>query len=164
MLVLADEAHGTHFYFHDELPAGAMQLGADMAAVSIHKTGGSLTQSAMLLMNDERLHTDHVRVVINLTQTTSASYLLMASLDIARRALALDGHAMFSRVLEMADYARTEIIGIGGWDVFTNALTSHPAAYAFDRTKLSVHTLNVGLSSSATRRTSSRFYPPVIRA
>ena len=50
MLVLADEAHGTHFYFGDNLPMPAIKAGADMAAVSMHKTGGSLTQSSFLLI------------------------------------------------------------------------------------------------------------------
>ena len=54
MLVLVDEAHGTHFYFHDDLPASAMSVGADMAAVSMHKTGGSLTQSSFLLINNDK--------------------------------------------------------------------------------------------------------------
>ena len=85
MLVLADEAHGTHFYFNENLPPAAMHLGADMAAVSVHKTGGSLTQSSMLLVNTKRISADHMRIVINLTQTTSASYLLLSSLDIARK-------------------------------------------------------------------------------
>ena len=49
MLVLADEAHGTHFYFGENLPVSAMAAGADMAAASMHKTGGSLTQSSFLL-------------------------------------------------------------------------------------------------------------------
>ena len=49
MLVLADEAHGTHFYFGDGFPMSAMAAGADLAAISMHKTGGSLTQSSILL-------------------------------------------------------------------------------------------------------------------
>ena len=53
MLVLADEAHGTHFYFGAGLPVSAMEAGADMAAVSMHKNGGSLTQSSFLLINND---------------------------------------------------------------------------------------------------------------
>ncbi len=49
MLCLADEAHGTHFYFGEGLPVSAMAAGADMAAISMHKSGGSLTQSSLLL-------------------------------------------------------------------------------------------------------------------
>ena len=72
MLVLADEAHGTHFYFDDELPISGMAAGADMAAVSMHKSGGSLTQSSFLLVGG-KVNADYVRQIINLTQTTSGS-------------------------------------------------------------------------------------------
>ena len=96
MLCLADEAHGTHFYFSDELPMSAMAAGADMAAVSMHKSGGSLTQSSLLLCGPA-MQEGHVRQIINLTQTTSGSYLLLSSLDISRRNLALRGREAFSR-------------------------------------------------------------------
>lgn len=145
MLVLADEAHGTHFYFHDSLPPAAMHLGADMSAVSVHKTGGSLTQSSLLLVNKARVNPDHMRVVINLTQTTSASYLLLSSLDIARKNLALNGRAMFDRVLELADYARREINDIGGYYAFADDIKG-PAVADFDRTKLSINTIKLGLA------------------
>jgi arginine/lysine/ornithine decarboxylase len=90
MKVLADEAHGTHFYFGEAMPVSAMQAGADLAAVSMHKSGGSLTQSSFLLCG-QSMNPEHVRQFINLTQTTSGSYLLMSSLDISRKTLALDG-------------------------------------------------------------------------
>ena len=83
MLVLVDEAHGTHFYFGENMPVSAMKAGADMAAVSMHKTGGSLTQSSLLLCG-ENVNCDYVRQIIGLTQTTSASYLLLTSLDLAK--------------------------------------------------------------------------------
>ena len=95
MKVLADEAHGTHFYFGDGLPKAAMHVGADMAAVSMHKSGGSLTQSSILLLGPN-MNADYVRQIINLTQTTSGSYLLLSSLDISRRNLALRGHETFA--------------------------------------------------------------------
>ncbi len=84
MMVLADEAHGTHFYFDDELPVSAMDAGADFASISMHKSGGSLTQSSILLTG-KNVNPDYVRQVINLTQTTSGSYLLLSSLDISRK-------------------------------------------------------------------------------
>lgn len=90
MLVLADEAHGAHLYFSDKLPAAAMHVGADMAAISMHKSGGSLTQSSLLLIG-ENVPEGYVHQIINLTQTTSASYLLLASLDVSRRNMALRG-------------------------------------------------------------------------
>ena len=114
MKVLVDEAHGTHFYFGDKMPLSAMEAGADMAAVSMHKSGGSLTQSSFLLTGAS-MNPGYVRQIINLTQTTSASYLLLASLDISRRNLALRGKKEFAKVTALAEYAREEINRIGGY-------------------------------------------------
>lgn len=145
MLVLADEAHGTHFYFGENLPVSAMAAGADMAAVSMHKSGGSLTQSSLLLTGP-RVNADHVRQIINLTQTTSASYLLLSSLDISRRNLALRGKEAFNGVCDLADYAREEINDLGGWYAFSKELINGDSVFDFDQTKLSVHTLDIGLA------------------
>ena len=145
MLVLADEAHGTHFYFGDDMPVSAMRAGADMSAVSMHKTGGSLTQSSLLLLG-KNVNPDYVRQVINLTQTTSASYLLMSSLDISRRNLALNGKEIFSKVTRFAEYARHEINKIGGFYAFSRELVNGGTVFDFDVTKLSVHTRKIGLA------------------
>lgn len=145
MLVLADEAHGTHFYFGENMPVSAMAAGADMAAVSMHKSGGSLTQSSILLAGPG-VSAGYVSQVINLTQTTSASYLLLSSLDISRRNLALHGKETFSKVVEMAEYARHEINQIGGYYAYSKELVNGDSIYAFDVTKLSVHTLDIGLA------------------
>lgn len=143
--VLCDEAHGTHFYFGEGLPASGMSCGADMAAVSVHKTGGSLTQSALLLLG-KGIDPNYVRQIINLTQTTSASYLLMASLDLARQNLALNGREFYAKTVEFADYARQEINEIGGYYAFGEELCDGGAFFAFDKTKLSVHTRAMGLA------------------
>lgn len=145
MKVLADEAHGTHFYFGDDMPVSAMEAGADMAAVSMHKTGGSLTQSSFLLCG-EGVNPDHVRQVLNLTQTTSGSYLLLVSLDIARKNLSLNGKELFRKTVEIVDYARKEINHIGGYYAFSRELINGDAVYDFDPTKLSVHTRDIGLA------------------
>ena len=145
MLCLADEAHGTHFYFGEGLPISAMAAGADMASVSMHKSGGSLTQSSFLLAGPN-VHAGYVRQIINLTQTTSGSYLLMSSLDISRRNLALRGKEIFAQVKKLAEYAREEINAIGGYYAFGQELVNGDSVYAFDPTKLSVHTLDIGLA------------------
>lgn len=145
MLCLADEAHGTHFYFGDHLPISAMAAGADMAAVSMHKSGGSLTQSSLLLAGPA-VSEGHVRQIINLTQTTSGSYLLLSSLDISRRNLALRGREDFNRVIQLAQYAREEINAIGGYYAYSSELCNGDSIFAFDVTKLSVNTLDVGLA------------------
>lgn len=145
MLVLADEAHGTHFYFGDNLPISALVAGADMAAVSMHKTGGSLTQSSFLFAG-KNVHEGYLRQILNLTQTTSGSYLLMASLDIARRSLALKGRDIFNNVRALSCYAREEVNKIGGYYAFGKDLLNGSNIYDFDDIKLSIYTRDIGLA------------------
>lgn len=145
MLVLADEAHGTHFYFGKDMPIAAIHAGADIAAVSMHKSGGSLTQSSFLLTG-ENVNSDYVRQIINLTQTTSGSYLLMSSLDLSRRNLALHGEEIYDKIKSMVSYARDEINAIGDYYAYGHELINGDSIYDFDETKLAVHTLDTGLA------------------
>lgn len=145
MKVLVDEAHGTHLYFGDDLPMSGIAAGADIAAVSMHKSGGSLTQSSILLCG-AGFDAEYMRQIINLTQTTSASYLLISSLDISRRNLALRGKESFNKVSRMAEYARNEINEIGGYYAYGRDLIDGDAVYDFDVTKLSVYTRGIGLT------------------
>jgi arginine/lysine/ornithine decarboxylase len=145
MKVLADEAHGTHFYFGADMPKSAMAAGADMAAISMHKSGGSLTQSSLLVIGPG-MSEGHVRQIINLTQTTSGSYLLMVSLDISRKNLAICGSQIFEKVCGLAQYARDEINDIGDYYAYSRELCNGDSIYDFDPTKLSVHTIDVGLA------------------
>lgn len=145
MMALVDEAHGTHFYFGQGLPPSAMELGADMSTVSTHKTGGSLTQSAILLLG-KGANSDYVRQIINLTQTTSSSYLLLSSLDITRRNLALQGREIYAKVNKFAAYAREEVNKIGGFYAFGKELAVSGDFFDFDSTKLAINTRNTGLA------------------
>ena len=158
MLVVVDEAHGTHLTFSEKLPISAMEAGADMASVSMHKSGGSLTQSAFLLVGGKKASKEdpsncapsidpaYVRQIINLTQTTSGSYLFLSSLDLSRKRLALHGKELFDKVIEMAEYAREEINAIGGYYAIGEELINGEDIYDFDKTKLVIHTLPVGLA------------------
>jgi Arginine/lysine/ornithine decarboxylases len=143
--VLVDEAHGTQLYFGKDLPVSAMAAGADMAAISMHKSGGSLSQSSFLIIG-ENMDTEYVRQIINLTQTTSASYLLMAGLDISRKNLAINGDQIFDRVKMLAKYARDEINDLGGYYAYADELIDGIGIYDFDPTKLSVQTTKLGLT------------------
>ncbi len=145
MKVLVDEAHGAHFYFGEKLPVSAMAAGADMSAVSMHKTGGSLTQSSFLMCKND-IDPGYVRQIINLTQTTSGSYLLLSSLDLARKNMVLNGKEIIAKTLELAEYARNEINKIGGYYAFSKELINGDTIYDFDRSKLSVNTGAVGLA------------------
>ncbi len=143
--VLCDEAHGTQLYFAEGLPVAGIKAGADMAAISMHKSGGSLTQSSVLLLG-ENADPAYVRQIINLVQTTSASYLLLASLDISRRNLALRGRESFAKVIEMSEYARKEINEIGDYYAYGRELIDGSSVYDFDVTKLCIFTKPIGLT------------------
>ena len=145
MAVLADEAHGTHFSFGENMPISAMAAGADMASISMHKSGGSLTQSS-ILVTGPRINAGHVRQIIGLTQTTSGSYLLMSSLDISRKNLALNGKQIFSKVCDLAQYARDEISEIGDYYAYAREIVNGDTIFDYDPTKLSINTLDIGLA------------------
>ncbi|MBN2260553.1 MAG: aminotransferase class I/II-fold pyridoxal phosphate-dependent enzyme [Clostridiales bacterium] len=147
MIVLADEAHGAHFAFNSELPDSAMRIGCDMSAVSLHKTGGSLTQSSALLMKENKyVEYNHVRNTINLTLTTSASYFLMASIDFARRKLALEGDKLLKEILTVTRKYRDLINEIPDIYAFGKELIDDIGVYDFDETKLSVNVSNLKLT------------------
>ncbi len=113
--VLVDEAHGSHFGFHPDLPASSLALGADGVVQSLHKTGGSLTQSSICHLGKGGLLSDtRLREMLRLVQSTSPSYLLMASLDLARRELALNGEALWERALELARQGRHRLAELKG--------------------------------------------------
>ena len=112
--LLVDEAHGAHLYFHPELPISAMEAGADTAATSMHKLGGSLTQSSILNVQGRPVSRERVQAVLSMLTTTSTSYLLLASLDAARRHLATRGDELLTRTLSLADRARRAINAIPG--------------------------------------------------
>ncbi len=139
MIVLVDEAHGAHMSFHDDFPLTAMEVGADMSAVSMHKTAGSMTQSSVLLTRGSMVTPDNIKQVINLSYTTSASYVLMSSLDVARKQLALKGADMLESTLKLARYARDEINKIEGLYAFGNELIGSPGCYDIDETKLGIN-------------------------
>lgn len=143
--VLVDEAHGCHMSFNDHFPLTAMESGADMAAVSAHKTGGALTQSSFLLTRGNRIRRDIFQESLDVLRTTSASYLLMVSLDLARRQLAMHGREMLENALKLARRARKEINRIDGLYAFGKELVRKEVA-DFDETKLNVNVSRLGLT------------------
>ncbi len=144
--VLVDEAHGAHLHFHEDLPASAMDCGADLSTMSLHKTCGSLTQSSALLVNEGLVDHQTVRGAINLMQTTSASYLLMASLDATRALLATEGQERLSRLLPQVAAARGRIAAVPGLEVLSAADVGRPGIFAYDGTKIAVKVNDLGIS------------------
>lgn len=124
--LLVDEAHGSHLYFSEKLPEGAIQSGADAAAQSIHKTAGSMTQSSMLQMKSRLIDPARLDECLKLVMSTSPNYVLMASLDGARHALAMHGRAMMERALELAEKAAAGLESIEGIRVLHTPRTGIP--------------------------------------
>ena len=145
MLVLVDEAHGTHLYFGENLPVCAMDAGADMASVSMHKSGGSLTQSSLLHVGSDRVDLGRLEACLHIVQSTSPSYLLMTSLDAARYELALHGEEMLQRGLALAQMAREAMKKIPGITCVGEA-SRGKAIYNLDLVRLVISASDLGLS------------------
>lgn len=144
--VVVDEAHGAHLKFHRKLPISAMEAGADLAASSTHKLVGSLTQSSMLFLKEGLISPKKVKAVLNLTQTTSPSYILLTSLDLARKQIATRGEALLDRTLELAEWVRTEFKAIEGLKLFGEHLIGEPGCFDFDPTKVTINVQGLGMS------------------
>ena len=140
VILMVDEAHGAHLGFHRDLPLSAMEAGADMSCVSVHKTGGALTQASALLVNSKKISPKKVQQVINMLQSTSASYLLMASLDGARQNLVLNGEEQLTEALRLSAYARKQLNKISG------VHTVESSDGLLDITKLGINVRGLGLS------------------
>lgn len=152
--VLVDEAHGVHIHFHERLPLSAMQAGADMAATSVHKLGGSLTQTSVLNVREGRVNVGRVQSVLSMLHTTSTSYILLASLDVARKHLATRGRDLIERARVLANQARHRINQIPGLYCFgPDIIGLNSARFEFDPTKLCIHVRELGLTGNDVERT-----------
>ncbi len=104
--LLVDEAHGAHFVFHPQLPPSALQSGADVSVQSTHKTLSALTQAAMLHVQGHRIKSDRLHQALQMFQSSSPNYLLLASLDGARQQMATVGHDLMHHTISLANSIR----------------------------------------------------------
>lgn len=144
--LIVDEAHGPHLGFNEKLPMSAIEAGADICAQSTHKIIGALTQCSLLQVNSKRIDKNRVQQVLNLLQTTSPSYILMASLDCARRQIALHGKELLDKTIDLCNYARKEINKIPGLYCFGEEVLGQPGAHAFDPTKITITSRDLGIT------------------
>ncbi|BAB76586.1 aminotransferase class I/II-fold pyridoxal phosphate-dependent enzyme [Anabaena sp. FACHB-709] len=148
--LLVDEAHGAHFAFHPELPTSALAAGADLTVQSIHKVLGAMTQASMLHIQGDRINAVRVSQALQLLQSTSPSYVLLASLDAARQQMALSGKQLMSRTLQLANEARERISQIPGLSVLQPPTkTPSPGFTTLDKTRLTVTVSGLGLTGFA---------------
>jgi len=145
IITMTDEAHGSHMGFNENFPSSAMVCGADMSTMSIHKTAGAMTQASLLLFNSKLISSDKVFKVLNLLRSSSPSNLLLCSLDIARKQLALKGDILLQNALDLARWARDEINTIPGLYAFGKELIGENC-YGFDETKLGICVKEIGLT------------------
>lgn len=144
--VLVDEAHGVHIHFHEQLPLSAMQAGADMAATSVHKLGGSMTQSSVLNVREGLVSAKHVQSILSMLTTTSTSYLLLASLDVARKRLATEGKQLIEKTIQLAQSVRKRINEIDHLYCVGEEILGSKATFDYDPTKLIISVKDLGMT------------------
>lgn len=146
MTVLVDEAHGPHLGFHPELPASAMACGADMVVQSTHKIIGGMTQASMMHARAGNVDIETLAGVLKVAQTTSPSYILMASLDLARMQMATEGEKLLGKALELSRWARERINAVNGLHCLEKAEVTSRGMGDLDETKLTINVSGLGMT------------------
>ena len=141
--LLVDEAHGAHFAFHDDLPNSALGQGADLTVQSTHKTLSAMTQASMLHLQGNRVDSQRISQALQLVQSTSPSYLLLASLDAARQQMATEGEYLMEQTISLAERAR-KIANLKGWSLFSP--TPQPGCHKLDPTRLTLDVSQLGIT------------------
>jgi arginine decarboxylase len=145
--LVVDEAWGVLFPFHPEFPEDALKAGADIVFGSFHKVLASIQQSAIIHLKGRRVDGDRVRSAIDLFQTTSASSLLLASIDAARREMALHGKERWEKAIRIAEGAGEQINAISGISVVTAETAKlRRTVTGFDPTKIVIDVSNLGVT------------------
>lgn len=146
-MLIVDEAHGAHLSFHPDLPQGAIAAGADIVIQSTHKTLGAMTQASMLHVQGQRVNRDRLCQALQLTQSTSPNYLLLASLDAARQQMATAGDELMERTLVIAQSVRSRMNQVSGLTVLSaEHLQGANRAFQLDPTRLVVDFATLGIT------------------
>jgi len=143
--LVVDQAWGPHFGFHPSIPRSALAQGADAILTSTHKIVGSLTQSAMLhAARDGRVDPAALARAVRLVRSTSPSSLLLASLDAARRQIAVHGEALLDRTLAGAARVWEAVDALPGCQVVGEALVGRPGVAAWDPLRIVIDVRGTG--------------------
>lgn len=135
--LIVDEAHGPHFAFHPQLPPSALAAGADLTVQSTHKMLGALTQAAMLHVQGDLINRQRLSQTLQLVQSTSPNYILLASLDAARQQMAQVGHQLIQEVLTLATKAHSHLQSLSEYAVW-DPIGIVPGCIALDQTRLTI--------------------------
>jgi arginine/lysine/ornithine decarboxylase len=142
--LLVDEAHGAHFAFHPELPPTALSLGADLSVQSTHKVLSAMTQASMLHLQGKLICPQKISKALQLFESTSPSYLLLASLDAARQQMASEGKLLMAKTLDLAKIARHQLSQISRLSVLESKI--HPGFASLDTTRLTIDISQLGIT------------------
>lgn len=143
--IIVDEAHGAHLSFCKHLPSGACEEEMDIWIQSTHKNMGSLTQSAMLHWREKNIDSFKILQMLQLIQTTSPSYPLLLSLELARENLENNKH-LWDDLIKRVKYYRSKLKNIPGIKLYGNDPGASNTSYHFDATKLTLLTDELSLT------------------
>lgn len=150
--VIVDEAHGPHLKFSPRLPMQALDAGADIVAQSTHKIIGAMTQCSLVHCRKDRIRVPRLKAMLQLVQSTSPNYILMASLDVARMQMATAGRTLIERAADLANQARREINKIPGLYCFGDEKAGNPGVFRIDPTKVTVTVKGLGITGAEAER------------
>src|SRR3954462_6051648 len=144
--LITDDAWGLDYSFCDQLPPSALDSGAALAIGSVHKTLNGFGQTSVLSVQGELIDSSRLELVFELEQSTSASSLLLSSIDAARRQFQRDGEALLARAIDHAHRLRSVIEGLPGLDLMTEDVAGRPGAMAFDPTHVTFDVVGLGMT------------------
>jgi arginine decarboxylase len=144
--LLTDDAWGLDYSFCSRLPASSIESGADVAIGSVHKTLNGFCQTSVLSVQGDLIDTTRLELVFELEQSTSASSLLLASIDGARRQFARDGEQLLGRAIDHAHRLRAAIEQIDGLDLLTDDVLDGRGAFAMDPTHVTFDVTGLDLT------------------
>lgn len=144
--LIVDEAHGAHFIFSEEFPASALECGADIVIQSLHKTLPCFTQTALLHVNSERISLNSIKNFLGIYETSSPSYLLMASMEQGLRTMTEHGNELMERFTSLLKnfYRHTE--RLQHLSVFQRNFCHSDSCFDWDFSKILISSGNTGLS------------------
>lgn len=145
--LIVDEAHGAHFHFSNYFPTSAAELGADLVIQSFHKTLPSMTQTAVLHNCSDRVDSRLIRRFMGIYQTSSPSYILMASIDACMDTMAAEGKQMFRDFTRILEQTRKRL-SVCKYIRLVDPVKGENGVFDYDRSKLVFSTRASLLSGS----------------
>lgn len=144
--LLTDDAWGLDFSFCSRLPKGSLESGADLAIGSVHKSLDGLCQTSVLSTKGDRIDSTRLSLMFELVQSTSASAVLLSSIDAARLRFERDGERLLGDAMDLAYRIRSAVTEIPGLDLMGEEVLNSPGALAMDPTHITVDVIGLGLT------------------